>query len=257
MRFKNSALLLSYFLLNFRNKTMHEKHLKLTNALYKISEFFPESDPLKNRVKDRALSIMDNLVLINKNNGWASFQEEKVKINILDDIDILLGYLWIAKYHGWINSVNYLILINEYEKLRNSIKPIVELTRSEIPAPKENKNINQNNAPNSFISQQNTTGQKPLDDKSEVPQESTQKPPASVLNTTEANVASNSFDISSRQEKILEFINRNEKAQVMDLKTVLPDVTKRTIRRDLDELLLTGKVTRLGEFNQVFYKIKG
>ena len=41
----------------------------------------------------------------------------------------------------------------------------------------------------------------------------------------------------------------------MDLQTILPDITKRTIRRDLDELLESGKITRLGDFNQVFYKI--
>jgi predicted HTH transcriptional regulator len=60
---------------------------------------------------------------------------------------------------------------------------------------------------------------------------------------------------SVRQEKILEFLNNNGKAQVMDLQTILPDITKRTIRRDLDELLESGKIIRLGEFNQVFYKI--
>jgi DeoR/GlpR family transcriptional regulator of sugar metabolism len=41
----------------------------------------------------------------------------------------------------------------------------------------------------------------------------------------------------------------------MDLQKVLPNITKRTIRRDLDELLETGKIIRMGEFNRVFYKI--
>ena len=43
----------------------------------------------------------------------------------------------------------------------------------------------------------------------------------------------------------------------MNFRTILPDITKRTIRRDLDELLESGKIVRVGEFNQVFYQIGG
>jgi len=50
-------------------------------------------------------------------------------------------------------------------------------------------------------------------------------------------------------------LSDKEKAQVMDLQTVLPAVTKRTIRRDLDALLSLGQIVRLGEFNQVFYRV--
>ena len=81
---------------------MEEKFLKLTNSVYKILEYFPESDPLKNRAKDKALAIMDNLVLVNEVSGWTSFQNEKIKSHILEDIDMLLGYLWIAKSQGWL-----------------------------------------------------------------------------------------------------------------------------------------------------------
>ena len=87
-------------------------------------------------------------------------------------------------------------------------------------------------------------------------------------NTYRANIAESVLDnteakeeeipdcfVSNRQKKILEFLGKNEKAQVMDLQTILPDITKRTIRRDLDELLEAGKIARFGDFNQVFYKI--
>jgi len=59
---------------------------------------------------------------------------------------------------------------------------------------------------------------------------------------------------SDRQKKILDFLQEHKKAQVMDLQTILPNITKRTIRRDLDELLKMGRIIRLGEFNQVFYR---
>jgi DNA-binding transcriptional ArsR family regulator len=190
----------------------NDKYLKLTNIVYKILEFFPESDPLKNRAKDKALAIMDNLISVKETNGWASFQKEKTKAQLSEDIDILLGYLWIGKSQGWLNSVNYLIIANEFEKIKSDIKPII------------------------------ASIQKPVEKSEPV-----------IIKEKEQTTPS--FKITVRQKKILEFLGKNEKAQVMDLQIVLPDITKRTIRRDLDELLEAGKIARFGEFNQVFYKL--
>lgn len=161
---------------------MNEQFLRLTNEVYKILEFFPESDPLKNRAKDKALSVMENPTA--------------------EGVDILLGYLWIAKTQGWLNSVNYLIITNEYKKIGFEKKPVS--LAEPISSPK-------------IL-------------------------PAELV-------------LGGRQEKILDFLKENERAQVMDLQKVLPNITKRTIRRDLDELLKVNKITRIGEFNQVFYQL--
>lgn len=210
--------------------------VKLTNTVYKILEFFPEADPLKNRAKDRALLIMEHLILIKKEHtecpGWVSFQEEKVKSQLIEDIDILLGYLWVAKSQGWLNSSNFLIISNEYEKIKKDIKPIIEPTMKlpgiDVLEVKEN------------LLAEDQSQQEHILNKEE---------------SKEQNNYNNLINISERQKKIIEFLNNNKRAQVMDLQTVLPDVTKRTIRRDLDELLNSGKIIRMGDFNQVFYKI--
>src|ERR1035437_6575710 len=123
---RKRALLSLHFLLIYYY--MENNFIKLTNAVYKVLEFFPEVDPLKNRAKDKALIIMDNLVLINETSGWASFQKEKIKVQILEDIEMLLGYLWIGKSQNWLNSVNYLIIANEYEKIKQQLGPVLELT---------------------------------------------------------------------------------------------------------------------------------
>ena len=196
---------------------MNEKFLKLTNSVYKVLEFFPESDPLKNRAKDKALSIMEHLVLFDETSGWLSFHKEKTKVQILEDIEVLLGYFWIAKTQGWLNSVNCLIIANEYEKIIKEIGPVIESVKKE---PKVTPDLVLKN-------------------------EGVIKRDAPFLN------------ITNRQKTILDYLGKNEKAQVMDLQKVLPDITKRTIRRDLDELLLAGKIVRVGDFNQVSYQIKG
>lgn len=205
---------------------MDDKFLKLTNTVYKILEFFPESDPLKYRAKDKALAIMEGLVLINETSGWTSFQKEKVKVQLFEDIDILVGYLWIGKSQGWLNSVNCLIISNEYENIKKSVSPAMELTKV-LPGMEHDKMVGRG----------------------------TQIERIPVLNNTESKIPN--LPMSHRQEQIIGFLNKNAKAQVMDLQKVLPDITKRTIRRDLDDLLESGKIIRSGDFNQVFYKLNG
>ena len=262
---------------------MKSEFLKLTNAVYKVLEFFPESDPLKNRAKDRALAIMEHLILLDETSGWLSFQKEKVKVQILEDIDILLGYLWIGKSQGWLNSVNCLIIASEYEKVKKEIEPVMELTQK-LPGIDNSKTLaseeSEKSTPSLVLESVATVepsvvssfakameDKKDLEGREETPilaneNEETEN----ILDSTEPVIVDDkvrnserqnppSFETTARQGKILDFLTKNEKAQVMDLQTVLPDVTKRTIRRDLDELLEVGQIVRRGDFNQVFYQI--
>lgn len=211
---------------------MEDRFVKLTNAVYKVLEFFPEADPLKNRAKDKALVIMDNLSLSASwrigTEGWASLKtclpagRESAKHWLSEDIDLLLSYLKIGEKQGWLSSINYIIISNEYEKLKKEIRPV-----SGYPAKEMTQKL-----PN-------------------------MEPVLPVLldNAAVEKVTTKVLNLSGRQTKILKFLEEKEKAQVMDLQTVLPDITKRTIRRDLDELLKMGKIIRIGEWNQVVYKL--
>ena len=62
--------------------------------------------------------------------------------------------------------------------------------------------------------------------------------------------------LSDRQKRIIEILQSKEKTQVWELQKVLPEVTKRTLRRDLDYLLQLNLVERQGEWNEVFYRLK-
>ena len=62
--------------------------------------------------------------------------------------------------------------------------------------------------------------------------------------------------LSERQKKILEILRPKEKTQVWELQKVLPEVTKRTLRRDIDDLLQLNLIERQGEWNEVFYRLK-
>ncbi|MEK7658460.1 MAG: DeoR family transcriptional regulator [Patescibacteria group bacterium] len=209
---------------------MADKITKLTSTVYNVLEFFPYEDPLKTKAKEKALAIMENSTFLFMDSGWVSLKEcfsgnrEKIKFQIIEDIDILLNCLKLAKLQGWISNINFLIIFNEYEKIRKEIKPKGNPIFSSIEF---------SNLPRMGLSEKKV------------------KDPAPNIIKPKKEV---SF-ISERQKKIIKVLEERGRAQVMDFKTVLGDITKRTIRRDLDELLKMGKITREGEFNQVFYKI--
>jgi len=190
---------------------MEERYIKITNTAYSALDFFPEADPLKNRAKEKVLSIMESLVLIS-----GIKDQVVVEKRLAEDIDILLSYLNIAKLQNWISSMNYLIISNEYENIR---KELIKIKITEkLPSEKE------------VVIKK-------------------------VVTETKPEVKQQDILLSERQKKIIDFLKEKGKAQVMDLQTVLGNITKRTIRRDLDELLKSGKIVRTGEWNQVSYTI--
>lgn len=62
--------------------------------------------------------------------------------------------------------------------------------------------------------------------------------------------------LQNRQEKIMELLKENGGIQVWQVKKVFPEVSKRTLRRDFENMLKQGLIERVGEKNDTFYKIK-
>jgi len=80
---------------------------------------------------------------------------------------------------------------------------------------------------------------------------------ASQVRPVEANQGQTlASSMKERQEKILDFLKENGRAQVGQLKEIFPEVTKRTLRRDFEFLLKKGKIERIGERNETFYRLK-
>lgn len=189
-----------------------ENIIKLTSAVYKVLDFLSESDPIKSKAKEKALFIMESLILI-CDNGVDNLELKK---DVLNDIDIFLSYWKVIKEQRWINVVNFLIVEKEYMQLKKDLGDIVE-----------NLGLKE-----------------------------TIKESPDVIETKSAIVNNNiKVDFTERQEKVLEVIKNNKKVQVADIIKILPDVTKRTIRRDLNVLLRHGLVVRTGDFNRTFYSV--
>ncbi len=215
--------------------------VKITNAVYKILDFLPDNDPLKNRAKEKALAILENLTLTADAGGWVSLKtylsadKLKASAQLLDDIEVLENYLKIGRGQGWIDNINFLIITNEYKKIKSKIKPPIGIIRKSIEI--NYKTLHDDRLAN--LDQKHiSTNNKHIDAK----------------NLEAEPKLLNDKKYSERQEKILEILSKKEKAQVSDFIKELPNITKRTVRRDLDDLLKNSMIVRVGEWNQIFYQ---
>ncbi len=218
---------------------MEDNFIKIINATYRLLDFFPDNDPLKNKAKEKALKILENLSLISDSSGWLSLKDEKVKVDLSDDIKILKSYLHLGKHQGWVGGINFLILQQEYERLLDKVRPLRNSVVSSLEVKKDE------------VLKQDKSAEP------EVKEENKQRKIGGSRQSVVALPITKDLNNKAikRQEKILMIISKKGGAQVADIIKEIPNITKRTIRRDIDDLLKGSRIIRYGEWNKVFYQI--
>lgn len=176
--------------------------LKLTLALYRVSELLPKKEPLRFLMREKANQILADGLLVFSEKAFhlAKAEQKNLKSQILKNIAVLGGFFEIARAQKWLKEVNFLVLKREYANLEREVK------------------------------NQGQTGVRPSSDPR--------------------------LTLTLRGKKILQVLREKKRVQVKDLKEIFPQVSKRTLRRDFEELLDMNLVERLGDGNRTEYRIK-
>ena len=245
---------------------MQQDFVKITNGAYRILDSLPEGEPLKTKAKEKALEILEGLTLMHQTQGWVSLKNVlspeslKVSVTLLHNIEVLENYLKLGKGQGWIPVTNFLIITKEYQNIKNGITlpKGVLMAGGETAVQLVGENL-KSHAPNLKTEVLAKPATLASPDQNQIAKIQNSNPSPGGLSPKEENYSArqhpSSDKLSARQRKILQILAKNQKAQVSDLIKELPTVTKRTIRRDLDDLLKGGRIVRVGEFNQVYYKM--
>ena len=194
--------------------------VRLTLATHKVVIILPKEDPLRAQVQDSANKLLVSLILL------VQEQERNVISKAVREIGELIAYLNYAKRIAQINPQNFVVLEREYNKVGEFLRKLHQ-SNTELALYQAGSGAALSRSPKSF----------------------SPKPPKSDLGAPKS-------DLSTRQTRILELMRNKPKVQVWELQKVLPEVTKRTLRRDLDGLLERSFIIRQGEWNQVFYQIR-
>lgn len=201
--------------------------IELTSNLYRLTLLFPKKEPLRYKMREAAIDILAR-------------PNEK-------DLEILDSYFEIALVQNWVSPSEILAMKRQYDSLITELKSeepkeeakekAKEKQKGETTV-KQNKNPLTVNPANNFVAVHAASN--PTENQS-------------IIRGSEIDTKK---QINSRQEKILEFLKKNGQAQVWQIKEIMPDITKRTLRRDFEYMLRQQIIERIGERNNTFYKIK-
>ena len=210
--------------------------IELTNNLYRLTLLFPKKEPLRYKMREKAIKILEE-------------PNEK-------DLAVLDKYFEVALIQKWVSFAEMLAVKTKYDNL------IGELTNKEkdtdVPlsllAEDTPSTVNLKKDEIQVIS---TIADDQEDSISSVSLE--EKNNLFSIQQNQENFINNGTTVNGvnyRQEKILEFLKENGRAQVWQIKEIMPDITKRTLRRDFEYMLKQGMIRRIGERNDTFYQIK-
>ena len=180
---------------------------------------FSEEEPLKFKIREKANDILADLILCAGNPVKIAPADKKRTIeNILRNIAVIKGYFKVAESQEWIDPRNFLVLEEEYNRIKGEIE-------DQDQEPKK----------------EDHSSEKPHIEK------------IVVLENTEQE----SNELSDRQEKVLQLLKQQDEMRVGELIKNFTNVSKRTLQRDLEILTAKGFINRNGKHNGIFYQFKG
>lgn len=213
-----------------------EALIRLTEKAYKETLLFPKKEPLRYKIRESALRILEGFA------GLEFFTNSKqLKPDLLMSLEVLDAFFEIAKKQNWVKEEEVLAIQQEYANLKVEIES-------------KSAGIQEDSLEKSIISQRFKISE-PRDSVEQnymtgfAPQKT-----VAIATVTEKKTAEEK--VNPRQKTILDFLKENGRAQVWQIKEIMPDISKRTLRRDFEYMLKQGIIKRIGQRNDTFYKIK-
>ena len=217
---------------------MKEKNylIRLTVALYRVTDLFPEKEPLRCAIRNAGNRVLADIVLLNENPIKLKVKDKQEITNEgLKNIEILEAYFKVAAEQDWADSRNFSVLSREYNEVKEEVEDDRDEEEEEEP---------------SFAGK---TGLPASEAGSAEGREDGRKPTMSAIKEKKDISLLGS---SARLQEILKLIHRKGKIQVQEIKDYFPILNKRTIRRYLKVLVKEGTVKKTGESNKTFYQLK-
>jgi len=96
-----------------------ERIIAITLALYKVTDFLPEEEVLRQKIREAGNDVLEDLLCSNS-------EDIEVKINLL------IAYFQVAMAQNWLDEKNFLVLKREYTSIKQKIDAFKEQETKEI-----------------------------------------------------------------------------------------------------------------------------
>jgi hypothetical protein len=223
---------------------------KLVSAIYLITGLLDEQEPLKWSLRKKVLDMMSLIGVITRSIGPELGKESEREI--IEDITGIKSLLDIGVVAGIISTMNHEILLREISVFQeNAVQQLHANNGSQslfTDALFANTNWNFSNT------QQKSKGQ------FKKTQQAYKRQYVFPLKSKTSNQNQPKKDISSasqneRKQKILETIKEKGSVMIKDISQGFPNVSEKTIQRDLSDLVGRGSVLKSGERRWTVYTL--
>lgn len=205
-----------------------ERVCSLALALYRVTNKMPETEPMRVKLRKEILTLISTVEKV--------FGGNVKKYSVfLSTSQTLMHYCDIARQQNWLDERNFVVLKDEFESVQKLVENSLEIPKVELSPTFESENENDGNEEtfeNIF---------------SKIEKE--QETPEAVSSIVKVE------DLTGRQKVLLDFITQKKVAKIGDLENIAPDVTDRTLRRDMEALAKMGYIRKFGRTNRTYYKL--
>jgi hypothetical protein len=208
-----------------------EKIIKITIALYRVTGLFPEREPLKFQIREKANQILSALIVF--------VPQKSQKTAIFRKIEQILALFRIAKSQKWADEKNFLVLERYYREIKQEIAlKQLKISTEQLIEPLKVINL--------------PPREKVLKTRESLKTQKFSKKEQKILKTKERqrpveNLEGSPDSPQERQKKIIEMLKEKEVISLQEIQQAFPEITSRTIRRDVSALMRNNVLNRKRE----------
>ncbi|NOY35630.1 MAG: hypothetical protein GXP44_01770 [bacterium] len=221
--------------------TITDKMRKLTSALYRVTELYPDKEPIKWALRNSAVCLYIDLLSVMSDREVMS---DRVYNKLLNSISEIIHALELASVGGFVLDINFEILKKEYIALNNLLKNgvfdfIYErklLAGSEFEAIKE------------IINEASRL-------KSAKPSPQRQASGANGRKAEQKPLRGAARSNGEKRGVIMDFLAKNGKKTLKEIAVLFNGVSDKTVQRCLFDLVKSGDLKAEGEKRWRVYSI--
>lgn len=253
------------------SRTLADRAQKIVTAVYMVTDLLGEGDPMRQAIRQKAISAMQSLFDSHAADG------NKLSLNKAQhDLYEMVSYIDVVYRTGFITEMNYSVLLKVTHALQADIHS--ELAKlevshkthdreSEIPLDSFFAQSNEKHEPVAKV--KDTIMEAPASmvksdiTKSDIVSDVVIKKPAPTqIKATVKTVSykkapqEKTSGKAKRHENITAILRQKKNASITDICSLFKDCSSKTIQRDLNELIASGKVVKRGDRRWSTYNLK-
>jgi len=222
----------------------HKKTEKLTSAVYMITNLFPETEPMRNILRNKISELLSYTIKF-KDVGEGGKKDfiYNVKTRVLE----VASFLEVSYRGGLVSEMNFSIINTEFHNLigilenpqnisrvisDNSVKNIFEVTEKTVFAPVELAAASPVFQPK-IITETAVGG-------------GHYAPSPTPRDRQNFSSTHDSFRRTDRQNTILNLIKKKKEIMIKDITEIIKDCSEKTIQRELNTFIAMGVLKRSG-----------